>query len=174
MKNFFFYDTDIGKITIAEEDGYITHVLFGHENLPDSRVNETALLKDAHKQISEYLKGERRSFDLPLSPSGTEFQQRVWKALTGIPYGETVTYEDIARKVGNEKACRAVGMANNRNPISLIIPCHRVIGKNGKLTGYGGCRTDDLKNIKFIDASETYFIAIDKENNIYIKGRMRQ
>jgi methylated-DNA-[protein]-cysteine S-methyltransferase len=112
--------------------------LFGHENLPDSRVNETALLKDAHKQISEYLKGERRSFDLPLSPSGTEFQQRVWKALTGIPYGETVTYEDIARKVGNEKACRAVGMANNRNPISLIIPCHRVIGKNGKLTGYGG------------------------------------
>ncbi|MGB4608952.1 MAG: methylated-DNA--[protein]-cysteine S-methyltransferase [Tissierellia bacterium] len=138
MKNFFFYDTDIGKITIAEEDGYITHVLFGHENLPDSRVNETALLKDAHKQISEYLKGERRSFDLPLSPSGTEFQQRVWKALTGIPYGETVTYEDIARKVGNEKACRAVGMANNRNPISLIIPCHRVIGKNGKLTGYGG------------------------------------
>jgi methylated-DNA-[protein]-cysteine S-methyltransferase len=138
MKNFFFYNTDIGKITIAEEDGYITHVLFGHENLPDSRVNETALLKDAHKQISEYLKGERRSFDLPLSPSGTEFQQRVWKALTGIPYGETVTYEDIARKVGNEKACRAVGMANNRNPISLIIPCHRVIGKNGKLTGYGG------------------------------------
>jgi methylated-DNA-[protein]-cysteine S-methyltransferase len=138
MKNFFFYDTDIGKITIAEEDGYITHVLFGHENLPDSRVNETALLKDAHKQISEYLKGERRSFDLPLSPSGTEFQQRVWKALTGIPYGETVTYEDIARKVGNEKACRAVGMANNRNPISLIIPCHKVIGKNGKLTGYGG------------------------------------
>jgi methylated-DNA-[protein]-cysteine S-methyltransferase len=138
MKNFFFYDTDIGKITIAEEDGYITHVLFGHENLPDSRVNETALLKDAHKQISEYLKGERRSFDLPLSPSGTEFQQRVWKALTGIPYGETVTYEDLARKVGNEKACRAVGMANNRNPISLIIPCHRVIGKNGKLTGYGG------------------------------------
>ena len=138
MKNFFFYDTDICKITIAEEDGYITHVLFGHENLPDSRVNETALLKDAHKQISEYLKGERRSFDLPLSPSGTEFQQRVWKALTGIPYGETVTYEDIARKVGNEKACRAVGMANNRNPISLIIPCHRVIGKNGKLTGYGG------------------------------------
>ena len=136
MKNFFFYDTDIGKITIAEEDGYITHVLFGHENLPDSRVNETALLKDAHKQISEYLKGERRSFDLPLSPSGTEFQQRVWKALTGIPYGETVTYEDIARKVGNEKACRAVGMANNRNPISLIIPCHRVIGKNGKLTEY--------------------------------------
>jgi methylated-DNA-[protein]-cysteine S-methyltransferase len=138
MKNFFFYDTDIGKITIAEEDGYITYVLFGHENLPDSRVNETALLKDAHKQISEYLKGERRSFDLPLSPSGTEFQQRVWKALTGIPYGETVTYEDIARKVGNEKACRAVGMANNRNPISLIIPCHRVIVKNGKLTGYGG------------------------------------
>ena len=138
MKNFFFYDTDIGKITIAEEDGYITHVLFGHENLPDSRVNETALLKDAHKQISEYLKGERRSFDLPLSPSGTEFQQRVWKALTGIPYGETVTYEDIARKVGNEKACRAVGMANNRNPISLIIPCHRVIGKTASLQDMAG------------------------------------
>ncbi|NLK64926.1 MAG: methylated-DNA--[protein]-cysteine S-methyltransferase [Tissierellia bacterium] len=138
MKSIYYYDTDIGKITIAEEDGYITHVLFGNEKLHDSTVNETPLIKEAHIQIVEYLKGERSSFDLPLSPSGTEFQQRVWNALKAIPYGKTVTYKDIAKKVGNEKACRAVGMANNRNPISIIIPCHRVIGKNGKLIGYGG------------------------------------
>ena len=138
MKNIYFYDTDMGNITIAEEDGFITHLLFGHEELPDSRVNESPLLKEAHKQIVEFLKGQRKSFDLPLSPSGTEFQQKVWKALTSIPYGSTATYKDIAGKIGNEKACRAVGMANNRNPIALIIPCHRVIGKNGKLVGYGG------------------------------------
>ena len=75
---------------------------------------------------------------MPTAPSGTEFQQKVWKALKDIPYGKTKSYKDIAAAVGNEKACRAVGMANNRNPISIIIPCHRVIGKNGKLVGYGG------------------------------------
>jgi len=138
MKNIYDCDADLGKLIIAEQEGFLSHRLFGHEELPDSRVNETPLLKEAHKQIAEYLKGQRKSFDLPLSPSGTEFQQKVWKALTSIPYGTTVSYKDIAGKIGNEKACRAVGMANNRNPIALIIPCHRVIGKNGKLIGYGG------------------------------------
>ena len=82
--------------------------------------------------------GKRKSFDLPLKPEGTEFQKKVWNALLDIPYGETRSYKDIAVAIGNPKACRAVGMANNRNPISIIIPCHRVIGANGSLVGYGG------------------------------------
>ena len=137
MKNVFYYDSDIGKIGIAEENSFITNVFFGDE-LKDFTINETPIMKEAHNQIEEYLKGERKYFDLPISPSGTKFQQRVWDALKTIPYGKTVSYKDIAITVGNEKACRAVGMANNRNPISIIIPCHRVIGKNGKLIGYGG------------------------------------
>ena len=138
MKSVFYYDSDIGKIGIAEDGNSITNVFFGDDGLQNIKVYETPLIKEAHKQIEEYLRGERKSFDLPISPSGTEFQQRVWNALKTIPYGKTVSYKNIAASVGNEKACRAVGMANNRNPISIIIPCHRVIGKNGKLIGYGG------------------------------------
>jgi methylated-DNA-[protein]-cysteine S-methyltransferase len=89
-------------------------------------------------QLSEYFNGTRRNFDLDLAPRGTEFQTKVWAALAEIPYGTTATYGEIAAKVGNPKASRAVGMANNRNPIALIIPCHRVIGSSGKLVGYGG------------------------------------
>jgi len=95
-------------------------------------------LADASTQLSEYFGGSRRSFDLDLAPQGTEFQTKVWTALTEIPYGETATYGEIATQVGNPNASRAVGMANNRNPIALIIPCHRVIGSTGKLVGYGG------------------------------------
>jgi O-6-methylguanine DNA methyltransferase len=87
--------------------------------------------------LSEYLIGERKSFDLPLNPRGTVFQQQVWKALCDIPYGETRSYKQIAEAIGNPKAVRAVGMANNRNPLLIVIPCHRVIGANGKLVGYG-------------------------------------
>lgn len=86
----------------------------------------------------EYFNGQRKSFDLPLNPKGTEFQKKVWNALLNIPYGSTCSYKDIAVNIGNEKACRAVGGANNKNPIFIIIPCHRVIGKNGSLVGYGG------------------------------------
>ena len=89
-------------------------------------------------QLSEYFAGARREFDLPLRLRGTQFQLAVWNALRAIPYGETRSYADIAAAVGNEKACRAVGMANHRNPVSIIVPCHRVIGKGGSLTGYGG------------------------------------
>ena len=154
MKSIFYYDTDIGKISIAENDGFITHVLFGNEKLNDITVEETPLIKEAHKQIEEYLKGQRSLFDLPLAPSGTEFQKRVWNALKNIPYGKTVSYKDIAIEAGNEKASRAVGMANNKNPISIIIPCHRVIGKNGKLVGYGGG----------IEIKE-YLLRLEKENS---------
>ena len=97
---------------------------------------ETTLIKEAYFQLTEYLKGERKTFDLPLNPHGTEFQKRVWKALCEIPYGETRTYKQIAEAIGNPKAVRAVGMANNRNPLLIVVPCHRVIGADGKLVGY--------------------------------------
>lgn len=138
MKSVYYYESDIGIIGIAEDGTYITNVFFEKEENVLFEVKETPLIKEAHTQIEEYLKGKRKSFDLPLGLSGTDFQKKVWRALQEIPYGQTKSYKDIARVVGNEKASRAVGMANNRNPISIIIPCHRVIGKNGKLVGYGG------------------------------------
>lgn len=99
---------------------------------------ETPLLVMAKQQLLEYMAGKRKEFDLPLSLKGTEFQKKVWAALTEIPYGETRTYGQIAAVVGNPKAGRAVGMANHRNPVSIVVPCHRVIGAGGKLVGYGG------------------------------------
>ena len=99
---------------------------------------KSELLQRTEAQLSEYFEGKRHEFDLPLKPSGTEFQQRVWAALMDIPYGETRTYKDIAIAAGCPKGYRAVGMANHNNPISIIVPCHRVIGSGGKLTGYGG------------------------------------
>ncbi len=96
------------------------------------------LLLQAEEQLREYFAGQRRAFDLPLAPSGTPFQQAVWQALCRIPYGEVRTYAQIAREIGRPRACRAVGMANHCNPIAIIIPCHRVIGADGSLTGYAG------------------------------------
>lgn len=98
---------------------------------------ETSLLKKAAEELAEYLEGERKTFSLPCNPKGTEFQKKVWSALRKIPYGETRSYQQIAEAIGNTKACRAVGMANNKNPILIVIPCHRVIGKNGSLVGFG-------------------------------------
>ena len=143
MKHVFFYDTGIGKIGIASDGDYITNVYFLDEfdaviKSTDAEVKETPLIKEAGKQLKEYMEGRRKEFDLPLNPSGTEFQKKVWKALMAIPYGTTKSYKDIAIEIGNEKACRAVGMANNRNPIPIFIPCHRVIGADGNLVGYGG------------------------------------
>ena len=99
---------------------------------------EHPLLSRCYTQLCEYLKGERREFDLPLAPEGTGFQKKVWQALSRIPYGETRSYGEIAVEIGNPDASRAVGMANHRNPLPILIPCHRVIGKNGALTGYAG------------------------------------
>ena len=117
----------------------ITNLYFKDQwNLEGCGVKETSLIKEAKRQLDEYFAGNRKEFDLPLRTQGTEFQQRVWKVLQEIPYGETRYYGEIAEIIGNPKASRAVGLANNRNPISIFIPCHRVIGKNGKLVGYGG------------------------------------
>ena len=140
MGYYYYYNSLLGPIGIAETDGKLTHLYFSYEGFPEEEHirKETPILAQAGKQLAEYFAGTRREFDLPLSPKGTEFQQRVWKALLEIPYGETRSYQETAIAAGNGKACRAVGMANNRNPISIIIPCHRVIGANGDLVGYGG------------------------------------
>lgn len=101
-------------------------------------VRDDAAFADAIRQLQEYFEGTRITFEIPLAPDGTEFQRRVWMALRDIPYAQTVSYGHIAREIGNPKGVRAVGLANGRNPISIIVPCHRVIGSNGALTGYGG------------------------------------
>ncbi|MGE4354532.1 MAG: methylated-DNA--[protein]-cysteine S-methyltransferase [Oscillospiraceae bacterium] len=131
MKETTIFATPLGNMRLCLKDGTVTQLDFtdqpacGDEN-------------EAVRQINDYFAGRRAEFDLALAPEGTNFQRRVWQALTQIPYAETRTYGDIAAAVGNPKAARAVGMANNRNPIAIIIPCHRVIGANGKLVGYGG------------------------------------
>ena len=138
IKNYFIYSLKKIKIVITEENNAITGVFFGNE-IPDGFIkSETLLIKKASEQIEEYLNGKRKKFSLPLAMRGTEFQMDVWRALQSIPYGETRSYKQIAELVHRPKAVRAVGMANHRNPISIIVPCHRVIGHNGSLTGYGG------------------------------------
>ncbi len=106
------------------------------------KAEDDPLLKEAALQVKEYIRGERKEFQLPLRLNGTPFQKAVWNALLQIPYGETKSYQEIAVAIGNPKAVRAIGQANKANPISIIVPCHRVIGKNGHLTGYAGSRTD--------------------------------
>ena len=137
MEKIFFYDTPVGKICIGEENGSITRVTW--TQLPKSYIQEeTELILRCTKQLEEYFAGKRKTFDLPLAPKGTAFQQRVWKALQDIPYGELRTYQEIALAVDNPKGCQAVGGANGKNPIAILIPCHRVIGKDGSMTGYSG------------------------------------
>ncbi|HEY8805355.1 MAG TPA: methylated-DNA--[protein]-cysteine S-methyltransferase [Clostridium sp.] len=138
MNNTFYYETIIGKIGIIENGTAITNMYIAEKIPEDINMGETQLLKKANQQLQEYLIGKRKIFDLPLAPRGTEFQQKVWSSLQEIPYGKTNSYKDIAKNIGNIKACRAVGMANNKNPILIFIPCHRVIGANGKLVGYAG------------------------------------
>jgi len=139
MKHVWHYDFPRVNLGIIEEDGFITDIFFESDvrnNLPQTE--ESAPIKRAADQLNEYFAGKRSRFDLPVLPSGTAFQKRVWDAVSAIPYGETRTYKEIAVQAGNPLAARAVGMANNRNPIAIVIPCHRVIGHNGSLVGYGG------------------------------------
>jgi len=139
MSKYYCYEYRLCKLGIAEENGAICQVFFDMGNSPAGfLLEQTPLIKKAGKQLDEYFSGKRKVFDLPLSFKGTDFQVTVWKALQSIPYGETRSYKELAEMTGNPKACRAVGMANNRNPIVIIVPCHRVIGHNGSLTGFGG------------------------------------
>lgn len=139
MRSLLTVQTPIGRLGLVAEENGLTNIYFEHESLPPGlELRETELLMAAGRQLTEYFSGQRRVFDLPLAPAGTEFQRKVWQALCRIPYGETVSYQAVARAIGNEKAVRAVGQANHKNPIPIIIPCHRVIGANGDLVGYGG------------------------------------
>ncbi len=128
--------TPLGNLCVEEQDNAITRVLFSGE-FEAFDETPTPLLLEAKRQLTEYFAGQRKAFALPLTPQGTPFQQSVWQALREIPYGQTRSYADIARAVGKPKAFRAVGMANNRNPLPILIPCHRVIGSDGSLVGYG-------------------------------------
>ncbi|MDR1476532.1 MAG: methylated-DNA--[protein]-cysteine S-methyltransferase [Rickettsiales bacterium] len=125
----------IGPLSLAEEGGRIVRLDFGEAK---GERAATPLLREAESQLRAYFAERLKKFDLPLDPRGTEFQRKAWNALLEIPYGETRSYGEIAARIGNPKACRAVGMANNRNPISIIVPCHRVVGADGSLVGYGG------------------------------------
>jgi methylated-DNA-[protein]-cysteine S-methyltransferase len=137
-----YLDTPIGELLLAGDDDALSLVSFPEGSMrrdpaPDWIYNEKPFVA-ARRQLTEYFAGERREFDLPLKLSGTEFQMSVLEALQQIPYGETTSYADIAERVGRPKAMRAVGAANGRNPIPIIVPCHRVIGSHGELTGFGG------------------------------------
>ena len=130
----------VGRILLAAEDGRLTELSFLKDRkLPEGlNFEETPLLAEARRQLEEYFDGSRRAFELPLAPKGTPFQLRCWDALQKIPNDRTPTYAHIPRAAASPKRFRAAGLANNRNPIAIIIPCHRVIGANGKLVGFGG------------------------------------
>ena len=131
----------IGPLSLVEENGALVAVRWNFDLPRDAAplaLPSTPLLRQAAAELAAYFAGALREFTVPLAPKGTPFQQKVWAALREIPYGETRSYKEIAAMVGNEKACRAVGMANNRNPLPIFIPCHRVVGADGKLVGYAG------------------------------------
>ena len=139
------FDTPIGTLRLVGDERHLERV-----DLPNAAAREPettwqrtrrtlpSALRAARGQLSEYFEGTRRDFDLPLSPNGTVFQRRVWEELGRIPYGETISYGELAHRIGKPTASRAVGAANGRNPLAIVVPCHRVIGADGTLTGYGG------------------------------------
>lgn len=150
-ETFIYYLSQIGRLAIASNGKAVTRLSF----CPAKWCNflpyeEDAVLQIARRQLDEYFNGSRKYFDLPLEPTGSLFQLKVWGVLCQIPYGKTCSYKELARAVGNEKAARAVGGANHVNPIAIMIPCHRVIGSGGKLTGYAG----GLERKKFLLALE--------------------
>lgn len=141
MQTIFFYDGLIGRYALEETDGFLTRMWVGDRITlvpQEVEMQETVLLQDAKSQLDAYFAGRLQVFHLPLSPRGTAFQMKVWKELCAIPYGATLTYGQLAVRIGNKNASRAVGMANSHNPLPVFIPCHRVIGSGGKLTGYTG------------------------------------
>lgn len=134
-ENYAVYPFPLGRLKI----GYDTNVIISLGRTEDADEGTKTVLTDlVYGQIMEYFTGKRQTFTFPYELRGTDFQKKVWRALCDIPYGETRTYKEIAIAVGNPKACRAVGMANNKNPIGIAVPCHRVIGADGKLVGYAG------------------------------------
>ena len=136
--DFYFFETPLGYMALGAEEGAIVRLYLPNSPTPRLMSRPTPLLEEGQRQLLEYLAGTRREFDLPLNPPGTPFQQKVWAALRDIPYGQTRSYRDVARAAGCPRGFRAVGMANHCNPIPIFIPCHRVVGADGSLTGYAG------------------------------------
>lgn len=150
-----YYDilpSPIGKLLLVANDIGLKQILFEDENqlekIKDDWVKDSSKLKPVTDQLVAYFNKERTTFDVKLSPDGTAFQKQIWEQLLEIPYGETCSYLNIALRINKPSACRAIGMANSKNPIPIIIPCHRVIGKNGKLTGYAGGLKNKAKLLK--------------------------
>ncbi len=129
-------ESKLGRILLEAKENKLTGCHFTKEKATSKQAD--LFLFKVKEELEEYFSGQRKEFDIPLAPQGTDFQKKVWKALQNINYGTTASYKEIAQKINNPKAVRAVGMANNQNPIAIIIPCHRVIGSNGKLVGYAG------------------------------------
>ncbi len=142
IKQYCYYKAPFGELLLVRTKKGLEELHFPNyhkANTPRAEwVNAPLFFKDVIQQLKEYFMGKRKEFTIPLNPTGTSFQMRVWSELQKIPFGTTSSYLDIAKRIHNPKACRAVGGANNKNPISIIIPCHRIIGKDGSLTGFGG------------------------------------
>jgi methylated-DNA-[protein]-cysteine S-methyltransferase len=141
--NYQYLETPIGRLLIGGDGEAVRIIAFPKNGRPRDPQpgwieGSTGAIEETARQLREYFAGRRREFELPLAPEGTQFQKSVWRELQGIPYGRTISYGELARRIGNPKASRAVGAANGANPIPIVIPCHRVIGANGKLTGFGG------------------------------------
>lgn len=154
IKKVMFTSSPIGELFLAEKNGKICEIAPKERRArKDFIFEKTPLLLEAEKQLAQYFEGKREKFDLPLLLEGTPFQIKIWRNLIKIPYGQTISYAELAEKVGNKKAARAAGNANNKNPILIAVPCHRVIGADGKLSGFA-CGTDKKK---FLLALERYF-----------------
>ena len=140
MKHRVFKEMAIGRIGVQEEGGKITWVFLTETKIPDEEYDatETPVIRQAFRELEEYFAGTRKTFTVPLEPRGPAFRMRVWKELYKVKYGETMTYGELAKRVGSPNASRAVGGAMHNNPLSIFYPCHRVIGSNGSLTGFGG------------------------------------
>ncbi len=133
-----FYKSPVGWLEIVEENDSIVEVKFLEDVSFSEPQNTTGILKNAVQQLEQYFSGSRTKFQLPLAPKGTDFQKKVWDELQSIDFGKTVSYMDMAKRLGDPKVIRAAGTANGKNPIAIIIPCHRVVGSDGSLTGYAG------------------------------------
>ena len=138
MKSLYYYETPVGTVGIAGTQEAVTNIFCGKMKPPEAAVQETPLLQQAFGQVSEFLNGSRQTLDFPFQAAGTLFQQEVWNALRAIPNGEVRSYMDIARRIHRPEAVRAVGNAIGKNPLLIVIPCHRVIGSDGSLTGFAG------------------------------------
>lgn len=153
----FFYSSPVGVLELHATDEYLTRLYFRHEKGVSS-VNLSEVMKKCIGQLDEYFAGVRTSFELPLKVQGTPFQEQVWAALQTIPYGETISYKQLAERAGNAKACRAVGTANGKNPLAVFIPCHRVIASDGSLGGYAGGLQIKSELLRLETCSKTFIL----------------